>query len=39
MATGRTSELIQHLGTAVLRRDGAGLTDGQLLGRFLGQRD
>ena len=39
MATGRTSELIQHLGTAVLRRDGAGLTDGQLLGRFLEQRD
>jgi RNA polymerase sigma factor (sigma-70 family) len=39
MATGRTTEVIQHLGRAVLQRDGAGLTDGQLLGRFLEQRD
>jgi RNA polymerase sigma factor (sigma-70 family) len=39
MATGRTSEVIHHLGRAVLLRDGAGLTDGQLLGRFLEERD
>ena len=39
MATSQTSEVIQHLRRADLLRDGAGLTDGQLLGRFLGQRD
>src|SRR5260221_12217589 len=31
MATSQLSEVIQHLRRAVLLRDGAGLTDGQLL--------
>jgi hypothetical protein len=39
MTTGRTSEVIQHLRRATLLRDGAGLAVGQLLGRFLEQRD
>jgi RNA polymerase sigma factor (sigma-70 family) len=38
MATGQTSEFIQHLRRAVLLRDGAGLTDGQLLGDYLSRR-
>jgi RNA polymerase sigma factor (sigma-70 family) len=38
MAT-RTSEVVQHLLRAVVRQGEAGLTDGQLLGRFLEQRD
>src|SRR5580704_13045218 len=33
------SEVVQHLCRAVLRHDEAGLTDGQLLGRFIEQRD
>jgi RNA polymerase sigma factor (sigma-70 family) len=39
MATGRMSEVIQHLRRSVLLRDGAGLTDGQLLSDYLGRRD
>jgi RNA polymerase sigma factor (sigma-70 family) len=39
MATGQSSEVIQHLRKAVLLRDGAGLTDGQLLDCFLARRD
>ena len=39
MATSHTSKVIQHLRRAVLLRDGAGMTDGQLLGCFLTQRD
>jgi hypothetical protein len=31
MATSQMSEVIRHLRSAVLLRDGAGLTDGQLL--------
>jgi RNA polymerase sigma factor (sigma-70 family) len=38
MATGQTSEVTQHL-RKVLLRDGAGLTDGQLLADFLRRRD
>jgi RNA polymerase sigma factor (sigma-70 family) len=33
------NEVVQHLRTVLLRQDGAGLTDGQLLGRFIEQRD
>lgn len=32
-------QMVQHLRRAVLLADGAGLTDGQLLERFLSQRD
>src|SRR5437868_3363118 len=39
MATGPLSELVQHLRTAALARDQAGLTDGQLLECFLSRRD
>jgi RNA polymerase sigma factor (sigma-70 family) len=39
MATGQTSELIQHVRRAVLLRDGTGLTDGQLLADYLNRRD
>jgi RNA polymerase sigma factor (sigma-70 family) len=39
MATSQMSEVIQHLRRAVLLRDGAGMTDGQLLECFLTQRD
>lgn len=38
MAT-RISEVLQHLRNTMLQQDGAGLSDGQLLGRFLEQRD
>ncbi len=38
MAT-RINEVVRHLGKIVLGQDGAGLTDGQLLGRFIEQRD
>jgi RNA polymerase sigma factor (sigma-70 family) len=34
-----TSEVIRHLRKTVLLRDGAGLTDGQLLESFLSRRD
>jgi hypothetical protein len=39
MATSPMSEVIQHLRRTVLLRDGAGLTDGQLLEGFLSRRD
>ncbi len=35
MATGQMSSVIQHFRRAALRHDGGGLTDGQLLERFL----
>jgi RNA polymerase sigma factor (sigma-70 family) len=35
----QTSKVVQHLRRAALLQDGAGLTDGQLLGRFLEHRD
>jgi RNA polymerase sigma factor (sigma-70 family) len=38
MATGQMSEALHHLRTVVLR-DGPGLTDGDLLRSFVGQRD
>src|SRR6516162_4822686 len=39
MATSQASEVIRHLRRAVLLRDGAGLTDGQLLEAFISRRD
>jgi RNA polymerase sigma factor (sigma-70 family) len=39
MATGQMSEVIQHLRRAVLLRDGAGLTDGQLLADYISRRE
>ena len=39
MATGPMSTVIRHLHTAVVRRDGGDLTDGQLLERYLAGRD
>jgi RNA polymerase sigma factor (sigma-70 family) len=39
MTSSATSKAIQHLRRAVLVRDGAGLTDGQLLDRFIERRD
>src|SRR5262249_26222461 len=39
MATSQMSEAIQHLRGAVLVREGAALTDGQLLKDYLGRRD
>ena len=39
MPTSQTSDVIQHLRRAVLLRDHAARTDGQLLGCFLEQRD
>jgi RNA polymerase sigma factor (sigma-70 family) len=39
MTTGQLNHLLQHLRRVVLPRDGAGLTDGQLLDRFLTRRD
>jgi len=39
MATTQTSKVIQHLRRAVLVQDGAGLTDGQLLGDFIERQD
>lgn len=39
MATGQMSRVVRHLRKAALLRDGAGLTDGELLGRFLAERD
>jgi RNA polymerase sigma factor (sigma-70 family) len=39
MATNRTSEAIQNLRRALLLHDGADLTDGQLLGSFVEERD
>jgi RNA polymerase sigma factor (sigma-70 family) len=39
MATSQMSEVIEHLRRTVLLRDGAGLTDGQLLEDYLSRRD
>jgi RNA polymerase sigma factor (sigma-70 family) len=39
MATSQASEVIQHLRRMVLLRDGAGLTDEQLLEDYLSRRD
>jgi RNA polymerase sigma factor (sigma-70 family) len=39
MATSPTSEVVQHLRRAVLLRDGAGLTDRQLLADYLSHKD
>src|SRR5262245_18783126 len=39
MATGRMSEVVQHLRRSVLQHEGAGLTDGQLLEEYLHRRD
>src|SRR3954453_6767554 len=39
MAVGQKNEVMQHLRRAMLLRDGAGLTDGQLLGCFIEHRD
>src|SRR5262245_21181582 len=39
MAASQMSGVIQHLRRAVLLRDGAGLTDGQLLESYIGRRD
>jgi hypothetical protein len=39
MATSQTTNVIQHLRRSMLVPDGAGLTDGQLLGCFLEHRD
>jgi RNA polymerase sigma factor (sigma-70 family) len=33
------NEIVRHLRAAALRQDGAGMTDGQLLGRFIEQWD
>jgi RNA polymerase sigma factor (sigma-70 family) len=39
MPAGATTRVIEHLQRAALLRDGAGLGDGELLGRFLERRD
>ncbi len=39
MATAQLSGVIQHLRRAMLLRDGAGLTDGQLLEGYISRRD
>src|SRR5438128_6196625 len=39
MATSQVSEVIQHLRRTVLLRDGAGLTDRQLLEDYLSRQD
>ncbi|HEV3256266.1 MAG TPA: sigma-70 family RNA polymerase sigma factor [Gemmataceae bacterium] len=39
MTTTEMSEVIQHIRQAVLLRDGAGMTDGQLLEGFISRRD
>jgi RNA polymerase sigma factor (sigma-70 family) len=39
MARSPVSKVIQHLREVGLRRDGAGLTDGELLGAFVARRD
>jgi RNA polymerase sigma factor (sigma-70 family) len=39
MALGQISDFIQHLRRTALLRDGEGLTDGKLLGRFIDHRD
>ena len=39
MATSQMNEVIHHLRRTVLLREGAGLTDGQVLGCFIKHRD
>src|SRR5262245_52682841 len=39
MATSSVGEVVRHLRGVLLPRDGAGLTDGQLLADYLGRRD
>jgi RNA polymerase sigma factor (sigma-70 family) len=39
MPSGKMSDFLSHLRRAVLRRDGAGLTDGQLLEDYRSRRD
>src|SRR5215813_11207063 len=39
MATGPMNEVVQRLRRTVLQPDGAGLTDGQLLSRYIEVRD
>jgi uncharacterized protein (TIGR03067 family) len=39
MATRRASEIIQHVRRGVLLRDGAGLSDGQLLEDYISRRE
>jgi hypothetical protein len=39
MASGQLNGVIQHLRRTVLLRDGAGLTDGQLLADYVSRRD
>src|SRR5437588_9601264 len=39
MATSQMNEVVQQLRRAVLLQEGAGLTDGQLLGCFIEHRD
>src|SRR5437868_13514295 len=39
MATSQLSGVIQHLRRTVLLRDGAGMTDGQLLSDYISRRD
>src|SRR5262249_19569815 len=39
MASGQMNQVVRHLRRAALLHDGAGLTDGQLLGCFLEHRD
>jgi RNA polymerase sigma factor (sigma-70 family) len=39
MTTGRQTLILQQLRQAVLGRDGAGLTDAELMAHFVGQRD
>src|SRR5579864_6904666 len=39
MATNQMNDVLQYLRRAVLQRDGAGLTDGQLLETYLRSRD
>src|SRR6516162_3796301 len=39
MATAQMDTVIRHLRRAVLRQDGAGWTDGQLLASFIDQQD
>ena len=39
MAISQMSGVIQHLRRTVLLRDGAGLTDGQLLEDYISRRD
>ena len=39
MAPSQMGDFLRHLRRAVLLRDGAGLTDGQLLGDYLSRHD